>query len=486
MQPDQIRHAFESAKALPAEALTAAIRHADALAPAVIATIEKAARGVYLLPGESNLLFFGLHALAAARHRPLYRPLMGFLRRPEAAIDPLLGDAVGATLAAVVLAVYDADPEPLLAVIEDIFASSYVRWAMLDVLVQLTEDGAVPREMTTALLDRFERERLAEDDDAAWVGWQEAILRLGLTDLAERVRASWEDGRNPQRKVDRRDWEERLEAVRSDAQSAERLIDGPIAPLDDPVAALSWMQPKETLAPTTARRDAAAALALDDDELDWLAGFLACEQVPLSTMTLEELDGFLTALVVGPEPIMPSEYIPEIWGTPDGEGPIFEDDQQLDYFMTLLMRHWNAIGRRLAGLQFHLPLIEKGGDGATEGMAWARGFTRAMVMRPQAWAPILQDDNGLAFIACITFLDRNAPKEPAEAPSLPRAQVLEGLPIAILGLYQFGRGQRAGLGRRRKVGRNELCPCGSGRKYKRCCGAGGAAAPSEGAEPPEG
>ncbi|MYI88720.1 MAG: YecA family protein, partial [Gammaproteobacteria bacterium] len=22
----------------------------------------------------------------------------------------------------------------------------------------------------------------------------------------------------------------------------------------------------------------------------------------------------------------------------------------------------------------------------------------------------------------------------------------------------------------RKVGRNELCPCGSGKKYKRCCG----------------
>jgi uncharacterized protein YecA (UPF0149 family) len=22
----------------------------------------------------------------------------------------------------------------------------------------------------------------------------------------------------------------------------------------------------------------------------------------------------------------------------------------------------------------------------------------------------------------------------------------------------------------RKVGRNELCPCGSGKKYKKCCG----------------
>jgi uncharacterized protein len=25
--------------------------------------------------------------------------------------------------------------------------------------------------------------------------------------------------------------------------------------------------------------------------------------------------------------------------------------------------------------------------------------------------------------------------------------------------------------RRSKIGRNELCPCGSGLKYKRCCGA---------------
>jgi len=485
MQPDRIRRAFETARSPPAEALTAAIQHADALAPGVIAVIEKAARGVYLLPAEEGLLFFGVHALAAARHRPLYRPLMRLLRRSDAAIDRLLGDAVGATLASIVLAVFDSDPELLLAVIEDIMASGYVRWALLDVLAQLTEDGAVPRETTTALLDRFERQRLAGDEDAAWLGWQEAILRLGLTDMAERVRASWQDGRNPQREPDRRDWETRLEAVGMDARSAERLIGGPHAPLDDPVAALSWLKPKETPAPKLSRRDA-AALALDDDERDWLAGFLACEQVPLSTMKLEELDGFLTALVVGPEPIMPSEYIPQIWGTPDGEGPIFEGEEQLDYFMTLLMRHRNAIGRSLAELQFHLPLIEKSGDSATEGMAWARGFTRGVVMRPAAWEAILQDDKGLAFIDCITLLDRNAPKSPPQAPSLPRAQVLEGLPIAILGLYQFSHEQHAGLGRRRKVGRNEPCPCGSGRKYKRCCGAGGGTAPAEGAEPPEG
>lgn len=25
--------------------------------------------------------------------------------------------------------------------------------------------------------------------------------------------------------------------------------------------------------------------------------------------------------------------------------------------------------------------------------------------------------------------------------------------------------------RKRKIGRNQLCPCGSGKKYKKCCGA---------------
>ena len=32
----------------------------------------------------------------------------------------------------------------------------------------------------------------------------------------------------------------------------------------------------------------------------------------------------------------------------------------------------------------------------------------------------------------------------------------------------FGFQDRPAFGR--KMGRNELCPCGSGRKYKRCCG----------------
>ena len=40
---------------------------------------------------------------------------------------------------------------------------------------------------------------------------------------------------------------------------------------------------------------------------------------------------------------------------------------------------------------------------------------------------------------------------------------------SLLRFVRTLRGRRA-IGRARRVGRNDACPCGSGRKYKRCCG----------------
>ncbi len=59
----------------------------------------------------------------------------------------------------------------------------------------------------------------------------------------------------------------------------------------------------------------------------------------------------------------------------------------------------------------------------------------------------------------------------AEAPGL--------IPACVAGIHGFweehrGRptaGPGQAKGRKAKVGRNDPCPCGSGRKHKRCCGA---------------
>jgi len=43
-----------------------------------------------------------------------------------------------------------------------------------------------------------------------------------------------------------------------------------------------------------------------------------------------------------------------------------------------------------------------------------------------------------------------------------------GAELAFIGLSAAGQGQRVPAG---KVGRNDPCPCGSGKKFKRCHGA---------------
>ena len=45
------------------------------------------------------------------------------------------------------------------------------------------------------------------------------------------------------------------------------------------------------------------------------------------------LDGLLTALVIGPAMVPPSQYMPAIWGTDDGSGPVWDSQEQLQYFM---------------------------------------------------------------------------------------------------------------------------------------------------------
>jgi uncharacterized protein YecA (UPF0149 family) len=55
-----------------------------------------------------------------------------------------------------------------------------------------------------------------------------------------------------------------------------------------------------------------------------------------------------------------------------------------------------------------------------------------------------------------------------------RQQCLQKLSDCVLDLFAFFKDQRAEQKqvelKLEKVGRNEQCPCGSGKKYKKCCG----------------
>ena len=59
-------------------------------------------------------------------------------------------------------------------------------------------------------------------------------------------------------------------------------------------------------------------------------------------MNLEQLDGFLAALICGPEIVRPSEYLPVICGSDMVLDDSFGTQSVLQDFLSLIMRHWNA------------------------------------------------------------------------------------------------------------------------------------------------
>lgn len=80
-------------------ALAEAVRHADALAPTVYGLASKFCEGIYLLPADSNLLFNGLHVLAAARHPSLCDHLIEIVRQPDDELNQLFPDHAPASRA---------------------------------------------------------------------------------------------------------------------------------------------------------------------------------------------------------------------------------------------------------------------------------------------------------------------------------------------------------------------------------------------------
>jgi uncharacterized protein len=94
-------------------------------------------------------------------------------------------------------------------------------------------------------------------------------------------------------------------------------------------------------------------------------------------MNLEMLDGFFAALICGPELVLPSEYLPEIWGG-DLPDEVLRDRGELQRFLDLVMRHWNGVVHTLHSDDDFVPLLFEDDKGVARGNDWANGFARGM------------------------------------------------------------------------------------------------------------
>jgi uncharacterized protein len=223
------------------------------------------------------------------------------------------------------------------------------------------------------------------------------------------------------------------------------------------------------------------------DALAIWSSFLASPAAPKTAMSVLELDGYLTGIIVTPQsaPILPSAWIARLWGDDESS---FDDDAQIKVVLGAVIKYHNAliaeIDRSLNRLEAdgtadYRPLFLSGDHKPTHDTVriWVRGFWKAMALAPETWRALAEDERTKIVIQpFVGFFDLG--HGPYETPAnlddiLDEDSAL--IPRMILVLRKLAKIRHAKAHalqrhRRSKISRNDPCPCGSGKKYKRCCG----------------
>ena len=128
-----------------------------------------------------------------------------------------------------------------------------------------------------------------------------------------------------------------------------------------------------------------------DTDLNRLQDVLNAIPAERDGMTIAQLDGYVAAPIVCPEMILPSEWLPGVWG---GEHE-FADVDEAEATIAVVIEHYNRIARELAEYpEDYEPVLEidpNGGETLWE--PWIDGFERAMRLCPDAWEEIALSDD---------------------------------------------------------------------------------------------
>jgi uncharacterized protein len=200
--------------------------------------------------------------------------------------------------------------------------------------------------------------------------------------------------------------------------------------------------------PKTAITSSGLQEPLTEAEFDQVEAFLArCESD--TAMNFEELDGFFSALIAGPEIIMPSEYLPKVFGGELSDACPFATLEQVNEILGLMWRHWNNIAGTLAANEPYTPVLWGDENGEPMGNDWAYGFIRGVAMQSEAWSEHMtpdEDDPVTSFLVPMLVLAHEHDPDPSLRPPPISAKQREDLLVAMgMGLmlaYRFFRDEQ--------------------------------------------
>jgi uncharacterized protein len=174
-------------------------------------------------------------------------------------------------------------------------------------------------------------------------------------------------------------------------------------------------------------------------DLDALDDYLLSDHAPGDSMGLSDLDGFLTGIVVGPELILPSEWLPVIWG---GEEPEFETEAEMRIVLGSIMgRYKEIVGCLDSEPKNFVPIFMAGPEDEVIASDWAAGFLDAISLRPKAWEPLITHDRAGIMIMPILLLSGDAQLDTGTDNAVDKetflAEVPDIIPACVAGIHEF-------------------------------------------------
>ncbi len=184
-------------------------------------------------------------------------------------------------------------------------------------------------------------------------------------------------------------------------------------------------------------------------------------------------EGFLTAIAVCPVDITPEEI---------AASDAVEEGAAEDFCVTVLHTQGLLL---LAPEEWSIDTIGYGPGSRSRATTWAFGFVNGVRLKTEVWERWMRREDYSTVAGPIFELATLHPdfpgdfKLPPGVDPLTDAEIddyIDWLPGIVVDLSSFraeaiAEQHEPFVRATPKVGRNEPCPCGSGKKYKKCCGA---------------
>lgn len=184
---------------------------------------------------------------------------------------------------------------------------------------------------------------------------------------------------------------------------------------------------------------------LDEAGLVRLDEFLGAERRPQECMVLDELDGFLTALVCSADATPLDEWLPEVWG---GAEPRFADASEEADIVGLIQALRDSIAEELRERDVFEPMwyesLDEEDNPVIEPEGWCGGFMRGTQLNDAKWEPLFNSEELHGWLApIIAFAVYQLPdseqdpllQQLADDEAL-RQEFIEAIPVAVKNLYQ--------------------------------------------------